>query len=131
MDREHGVIRDNASATKNQNQPLSQYSGYRSSNYSFKSLHSGISSRKKYFIPELYETESVNRTHNEKPSTPTEVATTLIFKYLMIITSLQFCVANGSHNVANAISPLLNIFDLYGFNKDVSLLNINSFFYCS
>jgi phosphate/sulfate permease len=39
-----------------------------------------------------------------------EEAINMVFRCLMILTSLQFCVANGSHNVANAISPLLNVY---------------------
>jgi len=37
---------------------------------------------------------------------------------LNILTALQFCIANGSHNVANAITPLLNIFHVYRLNQD-------------
>ena len=42
-----------------------------------------------------------------------EEAIGIVFKNLMIVTSFQFCIANGSHNIANAISPLLNVFMLY------------------
>lgn len=36
----------------------------------------------------------------------------------MILTALQFCISNGSHNIANAISPLLNVFTYYNVDND-------------
>jgi phosphate/sulfate permease len=38
-----------------------------------------------------------------------EEAINLIFKFLMVLTSLQFCIANGATGAANSISPLLNV----------------------
>ena len=40
---------------------------------------------------------------------------------MMIATSLQFCVANGATGVANAVSPLLNVYTLYDVDRNVSI----------
>ena len=52
----------------------------------------------------------------------TEDSILVVFKYLNIITTLQFCIANGSHNIANSITPLLNTFQLYGYNQNTVYL---------
>ncbi|CDW80703.1 phosphate permease [Stylonychia lemnae] len=44
-------------------------------------------------------------------------AISIVFKHLNIVSSLQFCIANGSHNIANAVTPLLNTFKFYGYDQ--------------
>jgi PiT family inorganic phosphate transporter len=53
--------------------------------------------------------------------TRNEEAIAEILKWMMIATSLQFCVANGATGVANSVSPLLNVFTLYEVDRTVSL----------
>lgn len=59
--------------------------------------------------------------HRAHHRTRNEEAINTIFKAMMIMTSLQFCVANGALGVSNGISPLLNIYKLYQVNQNVSI----------
>lgn len=45
----------------------------------------------------------------------------IVYRYLNIVVSFQFCIANGVH-IANAISPLLNVFNVYGYEHNNAYL---------
>eukprot|EP00347_Sterkiella_histriomuscorum_P021182 403334934 len=74
----------------------------------------------KYYPP--HETKIKTLPLNIKTKEIIEEQLTIVFKYLNIITTFQFCIANGSHNIANSITPLLSTFKIFGYDQEIVYL---------
>ena len=59
----------------------------------------------------------------EKKNHNSSDVTDLVFQYLLVIVALQFSLANGSHIIGNTISPLLNVYRLYGWDEHGCYVN--------